>query len=385
LTKTIAASALALTFAVAGPAFSSANADTLSTLRNQYAELQQQQQELQQKLNAMDSKVSSANSKKATIAANVKAINTQVELLNKQVKTLNAQIVKTNESIDKTQKDIEENTKLYKQRVCSLYEAGNTSKLQILLSSTSVSDFFMKFETLKVISDHDTALINQLKTDKTKLQSDQKSLQEKQASLEESKGTLAAKQAVVRAQLSEQQRVVSGLQSAADEVASERNAVRTKARETDAQINAEISRLAAIRQQQLAAQGGSSSVSNSYIINYAKGFLGTRYVFGSANPSYGFDCSGFVQYVFANSAGINLPHSAKGMAGKGTAVSKGSLKAGDLVFFATGGGSINHVGIYIGGDQFIAANSGSQMCVSINGLFSNGYWSRCYAGAKRIK
>lgn len=385
LQKAIIASALALSFAVVGPAFTPASADTLTTLRNQYAQLQQEQQQLQAKLNSMNGKVSSANDKKKAIQANVNAINDQVSLLNKQIATLDLQIEQTNKDITKTQEDIKENTKLYKQRVCTMYEAGSNSKLQILLSSTSVSDFIMKFETLKIVSDHDTKLINQLSTDKTRLNNDIKTLETKKSTLEESKGTLAAKQQVVKAQLAEQQRVVNGLADDADEVAAERNAVKAKARQTDAQINAEINRLAQERRQQLAAQGGSASVTNNYIVNYAEGFLGTRYVFGSADPSHGFDCSGFVQYVYANTAGIGLPHSAIGMSNYGTSVSDSSLQPGDLVFFATGGGAINHVGIYIGGNQFIAANSGSQMRVSIQGLFGNSYWERYYRGARRLR
>jgi len=91
-----------------------------------------------------------------------------------------------------------------------------------------------------------------------------------------------------------------------------------------------------------------------------------------------------VQYVYANAAGVALTHSAAAQSGYGTAVASDNLQPGDLVFFATGGGSINHVGIYIGNDQFVAANTGSAMEVTINSLFSSSYWSGYYVCARRI-
>ncbi|MCC5439193.1 C40 family peptidase [Clostridium botulinum] len=83
------------------------------------------------------------------------------------------------------------------------------------------------------------------------------------------------------------------------------------------------------------------------IVNYAKQFQGTPYVWGGTTPS-GFDCSGFVQYVYRNCAGIELPRDTYGQIGAGTRVSRDQLQPGDLVFPHTG-----HVGIYVGNGQII--------------------------------
>jgi len=115
------------------------------------------------------------------------------------------------------------------------------------------------------------------------------------------------------------------------------------------------------------------------IIQTAKQYLGVRYVYGGSTPS-GFDCSGFLQYVF-NKYGINLPRTAAEMYTAGTRVT-GNLQPGDLVFFKEGS-KVSHVGMYIGEGQYIDAASGSRMRVSLSDL--NGSWSqRYYVGAKRV-
>lgn len=96
----------------------------------------------------------------------------------------------------------------------------------------------------------------------------------------------------------------------------------------------------------------------SQIVSYAKNFMGTRYVWGGSS-SNGVDCSGFVKLVY-NNFGINVNRVAADQAKQGTYVSTAGLNEGDLLFFATSGGSnINHVGIYIGNGKFIHASSGA--------------------------
>ncbi|HGG0417084.1 NlpC/P60 family protein [Clostridium botulinum] len=85
------------------------------------------------------------------------------------------------------------------------------------------------------------------------------------------------------------------------------------------------------------------------IVNYAKQFQGVPYVWGGKSPS-GFDCAGFVYYVYKNAAGIELPGDTYGQITKGTPVSQSNLQPGDLVFPHTG-----HVGIYVGNGQMIHA------------------------------
>ena len=119
--------------------------------------------------------------------------------------------------------------------------------------------------------------------------------------------------------------------------------------------------------------------SGSSIVATAKKYIGVPYLWGGVTPG-GFDCSGFVQYVY-KLHGIQLPRTSSQQYQTGKSVSKANLQPGDLVFFATSFGSVNHLGIYIGNNQFI--HSGSSTGVTITSL-SNSYWSARYVGAKRI-
>lgn len=111
-------------------------------------------------------------------------------------------------------------------------------------------------------------------------------------------------------------------------------------------------------------------------------YLGTPYQYGSSSPS-GFDCSGFVGYVFKQ-YGYSLPRTAAAIYGEGAAVDKSSLQAGDLVFFqGPGASSINHVGIFVGDNQFIHSSSGQSWGVTYSSLDAS-YYCQYYAGAKRI-
>jgi cell wall-associated NlpC family hydrolase len=106
-----------------------------------------------------------------------------------------------------------------------------------------------------------------------------------------------------------------------------------------------------------------------------------RYRHGGLDPATGFDCSGFVRYVFRHSLGQDLPHSSASQYRLGAAVTRGAMKVGDLVFFRTHGKRISHVGIYLGDGRFIHSPSSGKR-VSISSLDEH-YWSKRFAGAKR--
>ena len=112
------------------------------------------------------------------------------------------------------------------------------------------------------------------------------------------------------------------------------------------------------------------------VVKYAKHFLGVRYVYGGSSPRSGFDCSGFVRYVYAH-FGVGLAHSSFAQFRDGVRVARGALKPGDLVFFH----GVGHVGIYIGGGRFIhAPHTGTRVQIASLG----GSYSGDYDGARRI-
>lgn len=117
------------------------------------------------------------------------------------------------------------------------------------------------------------------------------------------------------------------------------------------------------------------------VVEVALTQVGKPYIWASANPNIGFDCSGLTYYAFKQ-AGINLNRTSYTQINNGVSVDSKDLRKGDLVFFNNGGGRISHVGIYIGNNQFVHASSpGTGVIVSK--LFGS-YFGNTYVGARRI-
>ena len=113
---------------------------------------------------------------------------------------------------------------------------------------------------------------------------------------------------------------------------------------------------------QTEASAPAASATGEAVVAYASQFVGNPYVWGGTSLTSGADCSGFTMAVFAN-FGVSLPHYAASQLSCGTQVSIDSLAPGDLVFFSSTGGEIDHVAIYVGGGSIVhAANSKSGIC-----------------------
>ncbi len=124
-----------------------------------------------------------------------------------------------------------------------------------------------------------------------------------------------------------------------------------------------------------------SSGLGQQVVDYAKQYLGTPYVYGGNGPN-SFDCSGYTSYVYRH-FGYTLNRTASGQLSNGTSVSKSELQPGDLVFFRYNTSkAASHVGIYIGGGQFIHASTNTYT-VKIDTLTS-GHYANVYVGARRL-
>lgn len=129
------------------------------------------------------------------------------------------------------------------------------------------------------------------------------------------------------------------------------------------------------------ASYGKSFISGSQgrqIVSTARTFMGVPYVFGGTTPS-GFDCSGYVQYVF-KMHGVNIPRLADEQYNLGMAAKINQLTIGDLVFFTTYTAGVSHCGIYIGDRNFLHASSHG---VRIDSL-DNEYWKPRFVGARKV-
>lgn len=124
---------------------------------------------------------------------------------------------------------------------------------------------------------------------------------------------------------------------------------------------------------------------NGDVASYAAQFVGSRYVYGGSSPS-GFDCSGFVKYVYGQ-YGVHLPHNAAAQYSTAYGSMVGgmnNLAPGDLMFFAgTYGRGISHVAIYLGGGQMVHAMT-PQLGVQVSNIW-DGYWTSHYYGALRVQ
>jgi cell wall-associated NlpC family hydrolase len=118
------------------------------------------------------------------------------------------------------------------------------------------------------------------------------------------------------------------------------------------------------------------------VIMNALSLTGVKYKFGGNSPETGFDCSGFVRYVFQNAANLTLPPTARAISQLGNSVKKDELQPGDLVFFNTLKSAFSHVGIYIGDNQFIHAPSAGKT-VRVENM-QQSYWSSRFNGAQRL-
>ena len=130
---------------------------------------------------------------------------------------------------------------------------------------------------------------------------------------------------------------------------------------------------------QVEAKEYGGNVASTKILKTAAQYKGVPYVFGGTTPN-GFDCSGYVQYVFAKH-GIRLTRTADTQALEGKYVSKKSLRPGDLVFFTTYEPGASHVGIYAGNNQFWNATSSRGIMLS---NLNDSYWGPRYYTARRI-
>lgn len=343
---------------------SPAHADSLT---DKYNALQQQLQEQQNILNSANAQYATETQKKAALQNSIELNTQQIDILRLQISTLNAQVDSKNREIEAMQANINTEYAKFKTQLRNLYEMGDTTYISVLLESSDFDDFLSRLDILYIVSDHNNKIMNTLTQAQAKLNADQTALKSNQASLLSTKSTFDAKQAELDREIAQQSQIIS-------QKAQDINISKEKQKEINAQLD--------IVNAERAAAAKHNNATGAQIVAYAKQYAGHGYpyVFNTNGPDT-FDCSGLTQWVYANVAGIALPHYADDQAmgktivtvnGKSTIVirghkitSKSDLQPGDLVFFHTQGDTedgyapsyAGHVGIYVGPDQILAANT----------------------------
>jgi peptidoglycan DL-endopeptidase CwlO len=377
LNKKIFSAVVAIAFVFTAN-FTSVKAD-LASDKAKLTQIQTQRNELENKIIKMDNQIETLMSQ---ISSNKEGITAK----QKEINLAQADITKAEE-------DIKDDELLFIDRIRAMYIGGTSSSaIEILLDSKNFEDLLSRAENIKTVMVYNINTINDFKEKKAVLDNKKAALDvEKNAlvSLQQDNeqkltnlSTQQTDQAVLIAQLKAQESQY-GSQIAAAEAAA---LAAAKAEIAKAKAEAALAASSATSSgttttpTSSSSTGSSSSTSSSSssssttyssgaLIAYASNFLGVPYVWGGTTPS-GFDCSGFVQYVFAHFH-ISLPRVAADQQKVGTYVSRENLQPGDLVFF---GEPAHHVGIYVGNGCMInAPHTGDVIRIApLNSDFSYG-------------
>jgi cell wall-associated NlpC family hydrolase len=270
------------------------------------------------------------------------------------------------------------------QRLRLIYVSrDDQSTLGVMLGAKSISDLVTRIEAVQSVSSQDLAVMNQVVKFKRQVTRHERALvraHRQQAALVRQR---AAAKSRISAELGHQQRLLSSIKDqiahliAVDRSRALAAAAAARAQYDQAQQAAALQTQSAVIGATASTPDGSVAPPSQYggVVGIAMHYLGVPYVWGGSSPS-GFDCSGFVMYVYAQ-MGVSLPHYTGAQWNVGVPVSRGDLQPGDLVFFD----GLGHVGIYIGGNQFIhAPHTGT--VVQVTSL--SGWYSSTYDGARRI-
>jgi peptidoglycan DL-endopeptidase CwlO len=258
------------------------------------------------------------------------------------------------------------------QRLVALYTSNQESALAVLLGASSIEELVSRVDAIDRVSEQDARIVREVSAFRAEVKRREAELKRARAEQERIVADLAAQRAAIEEQLAERRRLLSAIK---DEIAEIQAAEAERQRRLQAQAE---QRLSTSSSGGGGGGGGGNPPPGNYggVVGIAMQYLGIPYRWGGASPSTGFDCSGFVMYVFAQ-VGVSLPHNAAMQYGYGSPVSRANLQPGDLVFF----NGLGHNGIYIGGNQFIHSPHTGDV-VKISSL--TGWYDYTFYGARRL-
>lgn len=298
-------------------------------------ELERQIEEIEAKIEILDDKI---------VQSMVK-----LEGLNKKIKESEENIAKTEEKIKIAEEELAQMIRASEERLRSMQRKESNRFLEfldILLSSEGLADFIQRTQALSIIIENDRKLIENLAEKDRQLKELKARLDEELASLQEKKEKAQEEKSSIERQKQEVENELQRLQALLEEqrrIEQQRREQEQRARQQTARGGYQY-----VPPQSINVQYDSEIINR--LISEALKHQGVPYRWGGTSPS-GFDCSGFVQYVY-RSVGIQLPRVTYTQQNMGRPVSFNELKPGDLIFR---GNPSHHVGIYIGNNQYIHA------------------------------
>jgi cell wall-associated NlpC family hydrolase len=292
----------------------------------------------------------------ARIQGQLEAINRQVESAAEAYNGARYELGKVNDRIaentaltKQTERDLKSEQELLADRLRHIYATPEPSLADVLLSSGSIVAAADEMDLLDQVGRQDAAVVSGLREHRVTLAKLRAQLVDDRARAADQVAAKAREKAKVEGLLAERQAVL-------DSASKQLKGLLKAEKEREAAAAAAAAALARARQANAFSTGGvplntpvPSGNANAEAAAIALRYLGVPYVWGGASPS-GFDCSGLASYAYAQ-VGKSVPHYTRAEWAAFPQVAAGDLQPGDLVFFY----NLDHVGIYLGGDQFVQA------------------------------
>lgn len=318
----------------------------------------------------------STQDQRQSLEDDIQKMDNQIQVLTNNISENNKNIEKTKQDITSAQKDLgkaEDNIQteqdLFNKRVRAMYISGSDSYINVILEAKGLSDLVSRVENVKKVIDFDKKVISDLDSKKKVIADKKKVLDTENDKLLAIKADNEKKLTQINSEKAVVLKKVNDYKNEEKKYAAQISAFQAEATKYISSVTASVPKYEPSR--------GAASLSSNAVVAYAANFIGTPYVWGGTSPRPGFDCSGFVQYVYGH-FGIGLSRSTYTQINDGVEVPTNSLQPGDLVFFGSYN-SPHHVGIYVGNGMYIhAPQTGDSVKIS---SLSRSDFSR----ARRIK
>jgi peptidoglycan DL-endopeptidase CwlO len=322
----------------------------------------------------------------------------QLQQLSDSLEVARSQYVSADRQLARIQRDLRDNRyelhvakqnltqsqRTIAKRLVTLYTSDQSSTMEVILGAKSLDDMMNRINSVKNVTQLDSSILEQVKTFRTAVKRHGDYLAHAHALQKRVVAQRAAAKNTIESKIATQRHLYASIKGEISRLVAADQA-RQLQMAHEAQARSEEARAAAAQQDTVV---GVSAVTpsadtvvappptHSGVANVALSQLNTPYVWAGAAPG-GFDCSGLVMWAYAQ-VGVSLPHSTYAQYGYGVPVSRDQLQPGDLVFFD----GLGHVGIYIGGGQFVhAPHTGDVVKIS---SMDESWYASTYVGARRI-
>ena len=350
------------------------------------SEIQSQKTQNEKALKDVQSKISNLESQRSSLSSEVNSLNDSLTDTLLNIEVLESDLAGKEVEIEQAQEDYEAakatEDKQYasmKTRIQYLDESGETSYVELLLTSEDVGDLINKVDYAEELQESDRRLLDQYKAAKEAVVELQQQLAEEKEELQEMEAQLEEEKANLESVIAQKKSEIADFDSQLSTAKAKASEYQKKIKEQNAQIKQlqkeeEAKRKAAAAQSSTSSSGSSTASSGSTsgysskssgktatvsgggggssIASTGLRYVGNPYVYGGNSLTNGTDCSGFVHLIHS-ACGISTPRDSNSLAGGGRAVSESEMLPGDVVCY------YGHVGIYIGNGQIVHASTPS--------------------------